>query len=901
MAVIARIFRSHGTFCAEYPCEVIVATSTLTALLMTSTTYVQQSSDISETRDDFMVDNDRVIGDAQEKGHQQQDAAVVTILTILRVFAVLYSCYQFRHLYCKLKDSKHVLVIAGLFTVFSSLIFTTTVLNYLWLDVGELKDALFFFLLLTDLGKTALLAEFALSAGSRAEVRERIGKGMAVLGPSITLDTAVETLVIGVGTLSGVYRLEMLSYIACLSVAVNYIVFMTFYPACLSLITELSKKKLLCDKSKKDATTKISHILLEQDQKSNPVVQRVKLIMSVGLTLVHIHSWWPLRDDNNNFSFVKFLLKSDETTIHAQMLKYMTLSADHLVILILLLALIAKFFFYEKFYEFGHLETRNASSTNQNRTVQIISNISPIKSIENTPPKKILYHKSIQTDSIQTNTFNQQKISTKSDEFELNNKPKDVFFPNDFNSKLSTNLLSDEIFPQQNFDVDDVFEKEPRSIRECLEVFDVDGSMNDLTDEEVLTLVKDGQLNAYQLETVMEDLERAVRVRRKIIGEKVIMDLPYAHYDYARVRGACCENVIGYVPIPVGIAGPLTIDGTKHYVPMATTEGCLVASTNRGCRALADSQGVKSKIVADGMTRGPVVRLPNLTRASELMQWLDQSNNLSTVRAHFEANSRFVRLIKIQTRIAGRHLFLRFVASTGDAMGMNMLSKATEQALKYINREWPDVEVLSLSGNFCADKKSAAINWIEGRGKSVVCEAIIPSATVLTILKTSVHRLVDVNISKNLVGSAMAGCTAGGYNAHAANVVTAIFIATGQDPAQTVTSSSCLTLMEPWGDHGQDLYISCTMPSIEIGTIGGGTILAPQAACLEMLGIRGPNLSQPGENAKQLARIICATVLAGELSLMAALSAGHLVRSHLKHNRSTSSTSQTPSTSIDGI
>ncbi|KAL3285591.1 hypothetical protein HHI36_000121 [Cryptolaemus montrouzieri] len=136
-----------------------------------------------------------------------------------------------------------------------------------------------------------------------------------------------------------------------------------------------------------------------------------------------------------------------------------------------------------------------------------------------------------------------------------------------------------------------------------------------------------------------------------------------------------------------------------------------------------------------------------------------------------------------------------------------------------------------------------------------------------------------------MIGSAVAG-SIGGFNAHAANIVTAIFIATGQDPAQNVSSSNCITIMEPWGPDGKDLYISCTMPSIEIGTIGGGTVLPAQSACLEILGVKGPNLNFPGENAKKLARIVCAAVLAGELSLMAALSTGHLVKSHLKYNRS---------------
>lgn len=188
-----------------------------------------------------------------------------------------------------------------------------------------------------------------------------------------------------------------------------------------------------------------------------------------------------------------------------------------------------------------------------------------------------------------------------------------------------------------------------------------------------------------------------------------------------------------------------------------------------------------------------------------------------------------------------------------------------------------------MSGNYCTDKKPSAINWIEGRGKSVVCEAIIKEDIVKKVLKTSVDALIDLNIHKNLVGSAMAG-SIGGFNAHASNVVTAVYIATGQDPAQNVESSNCITLMEK-AQNGKDLYMTVTMPSIEVGTVGGGTHLPAQSACLNMLGVKGANYDLPGKNADQLARVVSAGVLAAELSLMSALAAGHLVKSHLEHNR----------------
>nr|GMC99711.1 3-hydroxy-3-methylglutaryl-coenzyme A reductase-like [Ipomoea batatas] len=182
------------------------------------------------------------------------------------------------------------------------------------------------------------------------------------------------------------------------------------------------------------------------------------------------------------------------------------------------------------------------------------------------------------------------------------------------------------------------------------------------------------------------------------------------------------------------------------------------------------------------------------------------------------------------------------------------------------------------------DKKPAAVNWIEGRGKSVVCEAIIKEEVVNKVLKTDVASLVELNMLKNLTGSAMAGAL-GGFNAHAANIVSAVYIATGQDPAQNIESSHCITMMEAVNE-GKDLHISVTMPSIEVGTVGGGTQLASQAACLNLLGVKGASNKVPGANSRRLATVVAGAVLAGELSLMSAIAAGQLVKSHMKYNRS---------------
>lgn len=240
---------------------------------------------------------------------------------------------------------------------------------------------------------------------------------------------------------------------------------------------------------------------------------------------------------------------------------------------------------------------------------------------------------------------------------------------------------------------------------------------------------------AYQLETALGNPERGVLVRRKLISMELastesLESLPYTHYNYSLVMGACCENVIGYMPIPVGVAGPLLIDGEPFYVPMATTEGALVASTNRGCRAVGTCGGVKTHVIGDGMTRGPVVRFPSASQASAFKRWLDDQANFADVKQSFESTSRFAKLVSLHTALAGRLVYIRFKATTGDAMGMNMVSKGVEKALAHIGRRFADMEIISLSGNYCTDKKAAAINWVEGRGKSVVCEAHIPAHVV---------------------------------------------------------------------------------------------------------------------------------------------------------------------------
>lgn len=328
----------------------------------------------------------------------------------------------------------------------------------------------------------------------------------------------------------------------------------------------------------------------------------------------------------------------------------------------------------------------------------------------------------------------------------------------------------------------------------------------ELNDEEIVWLSMRGKLPGYALEKTLKDFTRAVKIRRTIISRtKATADLthlldgsklPYQNYNWEQVFGACCENVIGFMPLPVGVAGPLVIDGQSYFIPMATTEGVLVASASRGCKAINAGGGAITVLTADGMTRGPCITFETLERAGAAKLWLDSEAGQATMKKAFNSTSRFARLESMKTALAGTNLYIRFKTTTGDAMGMNMISKGVEHALSVmVNEGFEDMNIVSVSGNYCTDKKAAAINWIDGRGKSVVAEAIIPADIVKSVLKTDVNSMVELNVNKNLIGSAMAG-SIGGFNAHAANIVAAIFLATGQDPAQVVESANCITIMK---------------------------------------------------------------------------------------------------------
>ncbi|KAL0227422.1 hypothetical protein RCL1_003566 [Eukaryota sp. TZLM3-RCL] len=358
-----------------------------------------------------------------------------------------------------------------------------------------------------------------------------------------------------------------------------------------------------------------------------------------------------------------------------------------------------------------------------------------------------------------------------------------------------------------------------------------------------------------------------------------LANIPVSGLDYSSVHGRCCENVIGFVPVPVGIAGPLSVDQVDSLIPLATTEGCLVASVHRGCKAVTMSStgGCRSSILRTGMTRAPVVRFPSIKNVNHFVSFLDSDEGQSIIQSVVNKSSRFLKFKEVRPFVSGRYVFLRFEFTTGDAMGMNMVTKACSEIIENLKPKFPEMEYLVVSGNLCTDKKPSSVNWVLGRGRSVVVEAEISKNVVENILHTSVSRLVEINHVKNFMGSALAG-SIGGFNAHAANIVAAVFAACGQDLAQVVDSSMCLTQMEAL-ENG-NLYMSVTLPCMEVGVVGGGTCLAAQSECIKiMIG------QEDSDRSGRLASCVGAAVLAGELSLMGALAADHLTRAHMALNR----------------
>ncbi len=334
------------------------------------------------------------------------------------------------------------------------------------------------------------------------------------------------------------------------------------------------------------------------------------------------------------------------------------------------------------------------------------------------------------------------------------------------------------------------------------------------------------------------------------------------------------ESIIGFAQVPVGVIGPLRINGEHasgdFYVPLSTTEGALISSYNRGARAISLSGGVNVVVTNDGIQRAPYFVLENVFKAKEFVGWIDK--NFSILQGICAGTTNHGKLESFQSFLHGRTVYLRLHFSTGDAMGMNMVTKASCEICHYIVANFP-VELYAIESNMAVDKKPAHINSIMGRGKTVTAEIFMKKAIISRFLRTTAKDIDDA-YRRQVAGGQMAGIV--GSNGHIANGLAAVFLACGQDLGNIAESCMGYIYTEAMGD---DLYISLKLPSLIIGTVGGGVSLPTQRECLEIIGCYGTG------KAKKFAEVVTATLMAGEISLAASVVAGDFVSAHEKYGR----------------
>ena len=370
----------------------------------------------------------------------------------------------------------------------------------------------------------------------------------------------------------------------------------------------------------------------------------------------------------------------------------------------------------------------------------------------------------------------------------------------------------------------------------------------------------------------------AAQTRRKFAEEKSGAALAHVgaySFDPATLPGNI-ENFIGAAQVPIGLAGPLVVNGEHakgaFYVPLATTEGTLVASYNRGMRLLREAGGVKTTVVERYMQRAPVFHFPDARAARDFGRWIDA--HLDDIRRAAEATTSVGKLARLQQWSVGPMLYLRFNYTTGDAAGQNMCGKATLAACNWIAENHAAAPRFTLSGAIDTDKKHSHMNVLHSRGARVIAEATIPDALLREVMGTDAATLFRARLVSN-AGGMLAGTVNNGM--HSANGLTALFIATGQDVANIAESHAAITFVELLASG--DYYWSITIPSLIVATFGGGTGLATQRECLELLGCVGKG------KVEKFIEICAATVLAGEISLASAVVAGDWVESHDKYGR----------------
>ncbi len=398
---------------------------------------------------------------------------------------------------------------------------------------------------------------------------------------------------------------------------------------------------------------------------------------------------------------------------------------------------------------------------------------------------------------------------------------------------------------------------------------------------DILNGLREGTIRIYDLEKLVPKKE-AVDIRAEFLEGITSSDLKNIRsytFDPETVRGNI-ENMVGAVQVPIGIAGPVIIRGNyfngKAFIPLATTEGALVASVNRGCKAINESGGARTRIIKTGQTRAPLFETESKDVAKNLTEYVEI--NFDALKKVAEAESRHLRLLQIMPYTYENLVWLRMIADTGDAMGMNMISIAAQNVGVYLEQNVKGIRYLSTSGNLCVDKKPSALTLNEGRGRYIIAETLLTEKALREILRTTSPEMEKLNLYKNILSAKITGSY--GENMHFANIIAATYLATGQDLGHVVEGSHGKTRMEA---KGEDLYVTVTIPAIQVGTIGGGTKLPCQRECIKLTGIKESTIS--GANASQLAEIIATAVLSGEISGLAAYETHEMVHAHKRLNR----------------
>ena len=344
-----------------------------------------------------------------------------------------------------------------------------------------------------------------------------------------------------------------------------------------------------------------------------------------------------------------------------------------------------------------------------------------------------------------------------------------------------------------------------------------------------------------------------------------------ASTELAETYSSNIENFIGTVKLPVGVIGPLRINGLNANgdfpIPLATTEAALVASYARGAAVATKAGGINTAVLYEGVMRTPAFRFSDVLNAGLFVEWVvTHVDRLKTVA---ESTTRHGKLVSVEPIIDNNVVFLICRYTTGDASGQNMVTIATNAMCEAIATDCPvQIERWYIEGNFSGDKKASFLGMVTGRGRKVTASVTLPPAMVEKMLGTTVDEMLDYGKVANL-GALLSGQM--GAQAHYANGLAALYIATGQDAACVSESAVGFTRMEARGD---DLFCSVTMPNILVGSVGGGTGLPSQSAALNVLGLKGAG------NGAALAEVAAATCLCGEISIVAAIAAGHFSRAH---------------------